>query len=124
MGTLGAGCGAASLLFHSFLAHERPFCKSVCRRLDYSSVSTATTLAVAALRPNMPKAVFAASVVGIPINPLAVGSAQILLLEVSESISAKHFHDYHVIGTSKLPKISHLIVICLVKDCFLVFILL
>lgn len=78
---LNAASGVASTFFHSFINHEQPFLKSIARKLDYSTVSVATALAVKAMQVPTPPGYFALTAGAMPLNPLAVATMNIALLE-------------------------------------------
>jgi len=79
--SITAASGIASTFFHSFINHEQPFLKSVARKLDYSTVSVATALAVKAMQVPTPPGYFALTAGAMPLNPLAVATMNIALLE-------------------------------------------
>eukprot|EP00959_Pyramimonas_sp_CCMP1952_P410173 8596491-Pyramimonas_sp.AAC.1 len=76
---IGAGC--ASGLFHSVLKHRHPRAKTLFRRIDYSTVCMATSMAVKAFQLPVPKYYKTFNAVLLPVNPFAMGAYNSGLIE-------------------------------------------
>mmetsp|Transcript_29304 Transcript_29304/g.64014 ORF Transcript_29304/g.64014 Transcript_29304/m.64014 type:complete len:284 (-) Transcript_29304:191-1042(-) len=76
---IGAGC--ASGLFHSVLKHKKPRAKTLFRRIDYSTVCMATSLAVKAFQIPVPKHYPLINAFALPVNPFIMGAYNSGLIE-------------------------------------------
>jgi len=78
---IGAGC--ASGLFHSVLNHKNPRAKTLFRRIDYSTVCMATSMAVKAFQLPVPKHYPVINAVALPVNPFIMGAYNSGLIELN-----------------------------------------